>query len=37
MKHTQKWYRDVHDVLAGILLIGGLFAIIIICGLLENI
>lgn len=37
MKHTQKWYEDVHDALAGFSLIVGIPAFILILGLLENI
>ena len=36
-KHSQRWYENVHDALVGFLLIGGFIAIIIVCGLLENI
>ena len=36
-KHTQKWYENVHDTLAGLLLVGGIAVLILICGLLENI
>ena len=35
--HTQKWYENVHDTLAGLLLVGGIVVLILICGLLENI
>ena len=36
-KYTQKWYENVHDTLAGLLLVGGIVVLILICGLLENI
>ena len=36
-KHTQKWYENVHDTFAGLLLVGGIVVLILICGLLENI
>lgn len=36
-KHTQKWYENVHDTLTGLLLVGGIIVLILICGLLENI
>ena len=36
-KHTQKWYENVHDTLAGFLLVGGIVVLILICGLLEKI
>ena len=36
-KHTQKWYENVHDTLGGLLLVGGIVVLILICGLLENI
>ena len=36
-KHTQKWYENVHGTLAGLLLVGGIVVLILICGLLENI
>lgn len=37
MKHTNKWYQNVHDILAGGLIIAGLPVLIIICSLLESI
>ena len=37
MKHTNKWYQNVHDILAGVLIIVGLPALIIICSRLESI
>ena len=37
MRHTNKWYQNAHDILAGMLIIVGLPALIIICSLLESI
>lgn len=37
MKHSQAWYEKVHDYIAGGLVIAFFPALILICGLLENI
>ena len=36
-KHNQKWYEDMHNILAAVLLIGGFITFFVICGLLEAI
>ena len=37
MRHTNEWYQNAHDILAGMLIIVGLPVLIIICSLLEGI
>lgn len=34
-KHSQKWYKDIHDTIAAVILIGGIFFLILVCSLLE--